>query len=206
VEQIVAANPDVILNSINGDSNLAFFRGLRAAGVTPEKMPTISFSIGEEELRQSDPAEVAGDYAAWNYFQSVDSDENAAFIDSFRQKYGPQRVVTDPMESAYFGVKLWAQAVAEARATDVQQIRHAMLNQRMAAPGGNVRIDPTTQHTFKTPRIGRILPNGQFEVVWTAAKPEPPLPYAPSRTAETWRALLHDLYRGWDDRWSAPTE
>lgn len=206
VQQIVAANPDVILNSINGDSNLAFFRELRAAGMTPEKLPTISFSIEEEQLRQLDASEVAGDYAAWNYFQSVASDENAAFITSFRQKYGPQRVVTDPMESAYFGVKLWAQAVAEAGTTDVRRIRHAMLNQRMTSPGGKVRIDPATQHTFKTPRIGRIQSSGQFEVVWTAAKPEPPMPYPPSRTAQEWRAFLHDLHLGWDNRWSAPVE
>src|SRR5690606_31448147 len=103
VEQIVATNPDMILNSINGDSNRAFFRELRRKGLNAEKLPTISFSIEEEELRQLDPADVAGDYAAWNYFQSIASDENTAFINSFRQKYGPQRVVTDPMESAYFG-------------------------------------------------------------------------------------------------------
>jgi urea transport system substrate-binding protein len=174
--------------------------------MTPEKLPTISFSIEEEELRQLDASEVAGDYAAWNYFQSVASEENTAFIASFRQKYGPQRVVTDPMESAYFGVKLWAQAVEEAGTTEVRQIRHAMLSGRMTSPGGYVRIDPTTQHTFKTPRIGRIEPNGQFEVVWTAVNPEPPMPYPPSRTAQQWRAFLHDLYLGWDNRWSAPIE
>lgn len=206
VEQIAAANPDIILNSINGDSNLAFFRGLRAKGLTPEKLPTISFSIEEEELRQLDAADVAGDYAAWNYFQSIASDENTSFIANFRQKYGPQRVVTDPMESAYFGVKLWAQAVDECGTTEVRQLRHAMLNQRMTAPAGPVRIDPTTQHTFKTPRIGRIQRDGQFDVVWTAAKPEPPIPYPPSRTAEQWRAYLHDLYLGWGNRWSAPIE
>lgn len=204
VEQIAAAKPDMILNLINGDSNLAFFRGLRAKGLTPEKTPTISFSIGEEELRQLDAADVAGDYAAWNYFQSITSDENTAFIASFRQKYGPQRVVTDPMESAYFGVRLWAQAVEECGTTEPRKIRHAILNQRMTAPGGQVRMDPTTQHTFKTPRIGRIQSDRQFDVVWTAAKPEPPIPYPPSRTAQQWRAFLHDLHLGWGNRWAAP--
>ncbi len=131
VEQIVEANPDMILNSINGDSNLAFFRELREKGLTAEKLPTISFSIEEEELRQIDAVDIAGHYAAWNYFQNVASDENAAFISSFLQKYGPQRVVTDPMESAYFGTMLWAQAVEECGSTEVQQIRHAMLNQRV---------------------------------------------------------------------------
>ena len=107
IEQIIVAKPDVILNSINGDSNRAFFSELRASGITPETTPTISFSVEEEELRQLDAAAMAGDYAAWNYFQSIDSEENKQFVASFRKKYGPQRVVTDPMESAYFGVKLW---------------------------------------------------------------------------------------------------
>lgn len=206
IEQIVAANPDMILNSINGSSNIPFFRALRAAGMTSDKLPTLSFSIAEEEFRQLDASEFTGNYAAWNYFQSINSRENSAFIDSYRRKYGPQRVVTDPMESAYFGVKLWAQAVAEAGTTDVRQIRQFMLRQRMTAPSGNVRIDSATQHTFKTPRIGRLQADGQFEIVWTATKQEPPLPYAPSRTAETWRAFLNDLYLGWGNRWTAPTD
>src|SRR5690606_34508352 len=83
IEQIVAAKPDVILNSINGDSNVAFFAALRAAGISPEDVPTISFSIEEEELRQLDASTMVGDYAAWNYFQSVDSPENREFVTAF---------------------------------------------------------------------------------------------------------------------------
>ncbi len=205
IEKIKQAQPDVILNLINGDSNRAFFSALRKAGMTPQTLPTISFSIGEEELRQLDPATMAGDYAAWNYFQSIESPENVDFVTAFHKKYGPQRVVTDPMESAYFGVKLWAQAVAAAESTDTSAIRRAIRNQRMQSPGGDVRIDPATQHTFQTPRIGKVNPDGQFEIVWTAAKPEPPVPYPASRTSEQWRAFLHDLYAGWGNRWSAPS-
>jgi len=204
VEKIVEAQPDVILNFINGDTNTAFFARLRRAGITPQTTPTISFSIGEEELRHLDLSAVTGDYCAWNYFQSIDSAENDAFVSSFRAKYGPQRVITDPMEASYFGIKLWAQAVAAAESTDVNDIRRAMRNQRLKAPHGEVRIDPATQHTFKTARIGRVKPDGQFEVVWTAARPEAPMPYPASRTTAEWRALLHDLYTGWGDQWSAP--
>ena len=149
---------------------------------------------------------MVGDYAAWNYFQSIESPENQQFVASFRRKYGPQRVVTDPMEAAYFGVKLWAKAVADAQSTDVSEIRRAMLNQRMRAPEGDVRIDPATQHTFKTPRIGRVLADGQFKSSGPPAEPERPYPYPPSRTTEEWRALLHDLYAGWGNQWSAPAE
>jgi urea transport system substrate-binding protein len=203
VEKITAAKPDVILNLINGDSNHPFFAELRKAGIKPESVPTISFSVEEETLRQLEVSTMVGDYAAWNYFQSIESPENQQFVSSFRAKYGPQRVVTDPMEAAYFGVKLWAKAVADAKSTDVSVIRRAMLSQRMRAPEGDVRIDAATQHAFKTPRIGRVLADGQFEVVWTAAKPEAPIPYPPSRSTEEWRAFLHDLYSGWGDQWSA---
>ncbi|MGE5195373.1 MAG: transporter substrate-binding protein, partial [Deltaproteobacteria bacterium] len=206
VARIVAARPDVILNTINGDSNLSFFKELRRAGVTPETVPTISFSIGEVELRSLNLSQMAGDFAAWNYFQSLTSDENLAFVKSFQARHGVQRVISDPMEAAYVGVKLWAAGVKEARSDKPADIRRAMLNQRLAAPEGEVRIDPATQHAFKTPRVGKIMADGQFEVVWTAARPEPPQPYPPSRKAEQWKAFLNDLYTGWGNRWEAPEQ
>lgn len=206
VQKIVDAKPDAILNLINGDTNIPFFKQLRTAGITPETVPTISFSLAEEELRHLDSQQMAGDYAAWNYFQSIDSAENRAFVDAFHAKYGPQRVVTDPMEAAYFGIKLWAQAVEDAGSTDVTAIRRALRNQRIVAPEGEVRIDPNTQHTFKTPRIGKILPDGQFETVWTAPQPEQPEPFPPSRPVADWKALLHDLHRDWGGAWEAPRQ
>ena len=204
IEKIQEASPDVILNCINGDSNATFFAQLRAAGITAAQTPTISFSIDEAELKQLDPESMAGDYTAWNYFQSIDSPENGKFIESFQARYGPDRVVTDPMEAAYCGVKLWAQAVQEAESTETSSIRRAMRNQRLNSPSGKIRIDPATQHTFKTPRIGRLLPEGTFEIVWTSSQPEPPQPYPDTRTAEQWHALLHDLYSGWGNQWAAP--
>jgi urea transport system substrate-binding protein len=203
VSALARAKPDMILNTINGDSNTAFFRALRAAGITPGKTPTLSFSVGEQELRSLNLADMAGDYAAWTYFQSVTTPENKEFVRRFHEKY-PQRRITDPMETAYVGVKLWAQAVNEARSLDPKKIRRALLNQRLKGPGGEVRIDPDTQHCFRTPRIGRIQADGQFKVVWTAPEPVRPEPYPNSRTAEAWRAFLHDLYTGWGNRWAAP--
>src|SRR5262249_23378295 len=123
VKTIQASQPDVILNTINGDSNVAFFRSLRAAGVTSAQIPTISFSISEEELSNLSPKDVQGDYAAWNYFQSIDSPRNQDFVGRFRAKYGADRVLSDPMEAAYIGVHLWAQAVTVAKKDDVAAIR-----------------------------------------------------------------------------------
>jgi urea transport system substrate-binding protein len=170
---------------------------------SPAGTPTLSFSVGEQELRSLNTMDLAGDYAAWTYFQSVDTPENKDFVSRFREKY-PQRTITDPMETAYVGVKLWARAVNDARSLDPKKIRRALLNQRMQGPDGEVRIDPDTQYCFRTPRIGQIQTDREFKVVWTAAEPAAPEPYPNTRTAEAWRAYLHDLYTGWGNRWAAP--
>jgi urea transport system substrate-binding protein len=203
VAAIARAKPDMILNTISGDSNIAFFRALRAAGITPAGTPTLSFNTGEQVLRSLDPADLEGAYAARTYFQSVATPENEEFVRRFHERY-PQRGISDPMETAYLGVRLWAGAVNAAQSLEPKKIRHALLNQRLKGPGGEVRIDPDTQYCFRTPRIGRIQADGHFEVVWTAPEPVRPEPYPDSRTAEAWRAFLHDLYTGWGDRWAAP--
>jgi urea ABC transporter urea binding protein len=207
VEAVIAAltqaKPDMILNTINGDSNTAFFRALRAAGIKPANIPTLSFSVGEQELRSLTGAEVEGDYAAWTYFQSLDTPENTEFVRRFQEKY-PQQSITDPMETAYIAVKLWAAAVNEAQSLDPKKIRRALLNQHLKGPCGEVRIDPDTQHCFRTPRIGQIRADGQFEIVWTAAQPVRPEPYPDSRTAAAWRTFLDDLHTRWGKRWAAP--
>jgi urea transport system substrate-binding protein len=204
VEQILAARPDVILNTINGDSNNAFFKELRLAGITPDAVNTISFSVGEEELRHLNTAQTAGDYAAWSYFQSLDTPENRRFVQAFQNKFGPQRLVNDPMQTAYAGVKLWAQAVRQAGRDDVRSVRSALFDQRLLAPEGELRIQAETQHSMQTPRIGQIGTDGQFKVVWSAASPEPPLPFPASRPRSEWEALLRRFYHEWGDRWGAP--
>jgi urea transport system substrate-binding protein len=206
VRKIVAARPDAILNTINGDSNVAFFRALRAAGVTPDKTPTISFSISEEELSSLSLKDVVGDYAAWNYFQSVERPQNQEFVKRFQAKYGKQRVVSDPMEAAYFGVHLWAQAVKEAGDDDVSGIRRAVRRQSFDAPEGMVRIDPETQHTSKVFRVGQITQEGGFKVVYSSPGPIAPIPYpSPSaRSKGEWDAFLLDLNLRWGGQWTNP--
>ncbi len=206
VEAIVAGitetRPDMILNTINGDSNEALFRELRDAKIDSTDSPILSFSIGEAGLRDLNPDDVAGDYTAWTYFQSLDTAENRKFVSKFREKY-PQRIITDPMETAYASLKLWARAAGELDELDPTSVRRRMLEQRFPSPSGEVRLDPDTQHCYKTPRIGQIQSDGQVEIVWAAAEAVPPDPFPSSRTATEWLALLSDLYQGWGNRWSA---
>lgn len=187
VAEIAASKPDLIVNTINGDSYISFFRSLRTHGLTPERIPVLSFSIGENELRSLD---IAGNYAAWNYFQSIDRRENHLFVSAFRARYGPQRVTSDPMEAAYIGVRLWAQAVEQAGSEDVQRIREGLRHQSLNAPEGAVHIDPANQHTWKTIRVGRIVEEGQFDIIYSSENPIRPEPYPDSRSVDEWRIFL----------------
>ncbi len=204
VAKIAEAKPDVVFNCINGDGNIGFFEDLRAMGLTPDRLPTVSFSIAEDELRSMRGMQMVGDYCAWSYFQSVDTPENRAFVERFRETYGRNRVIDDPMEAAYFGVHLWAQAVRAAGSADPVAVRAALGGQTFAAPEGRVTIDLATRHTSKMARIGRIRADGQFDVVWASSRPLAPNPFPPSRSRVEWEQFLADLYAGWGQQWASP--
>jgi urea transport system substrate-binding protein len=205
VKKIVDSKPDVIMSTINGNSNNWFFRCLRQAGITPKTIPTLSFSVAEQELRTLDLKNMVGDYAAWNYFQSLDKPKNKGFVRRFQARYGSQRVISDPMEAGYSSVYLWAQAVEAAGCAEPLAIREAVKNQNFDAPSGPVHIDPVNQHAWKIFRLGRIVEAGQFEVIWSSHKPIRPEPYPSSRTRDQWDHFLNDLHKSWGDRWEKPT-
>jgi urea transport system substrate-binding protein len=184
---IAGAHPDLIVNTINGDSNIVFLRSLRPAGITPDRIPILSLSIGENELRNLD---IPGSYAAWNYFQSIDRAENARFVAAFRSRYGPQRVTSDPMEAAYVAVNVWAQAVAEAGSDQPGRIRELARYQSFSAPEGLVQIDASNQHTWKTIRIGKVVEDGQIEIIYSSEKPIKPEPFPDTRSPDAWKEFL----------------
>lgn len=204
VQKIIETQPDVILNTINGDSNIYFFRKLSDAGITSAKIPTMSFSIAEDELRVLGAEHMVGNYASWNYFQSLEIDENREFVQRFKERYGRHRVTDDPMEAGYFGVKLWAQAVREAGTDDVSKVRKAVKNQSYSAPEGMVYVDTENNHVWKTVRIGIIREDGQFDIVWSSEKPVRPIPYPAYRSKSQWDKFLQDLYEGWGNKWANP--
>ena len=203
-EKIARTRPSVILNTINGDTNIAFFRALRKRGLAPGQIPVMSFSIAEREVANIGPALMVGDYAAWNYFQSLSTPENREFVKRFQARYGADRVVSDPMEAAYVAVHLWAQAVEAAGTADSATVRHNIGDQSYLGPGGMVYVDRTTQHTWKVVRLGRIRPDGQFDVVWSSEHPVRPVPYPVYRRQAEWDDFLLALYKGWGGHWVNP--
>ena len=204
VRAIVETKPDVVLCSVVGDSALAFAQALRQAGVDPVKTPVLTFALGESELHTMPLGSMVGNYASWSYFQSIDRPENVQFVNAFKARYGRDRTVQDVMETAYFSVKLWAQAVREADNTDVRPVRYALRRQSMNAPEGTIAVDPQTQHTWRPVSIGRIRTDGQFEIVWRSQTLVRPVPFPSSRSRDVWEKFVLDLYHDWGGQWIAP--
>lgn len=202
IEKVKETKPDVVMNTINGDTNVAFFQALQAAGITSDSLPTFSFSIAEDELRHLDAAQFTGAYTAWNYFQSVESPANQEFVKRYKARYGQDRVTDDPIEAGYFGVYLWAQAVEAADNPDPKVVRDFLGNQSFQAPEGLVYIDPETQHTWKTVRIGKFRADGQVDIIWDSARPVRPVPYPQNRSKDDWEHFLNTLYEGWNKNWA----
>lgn len=178
VKQVTASGADCVLSTVNGDSNLGLFQALADAKVDAGKLPVVSTSIAEDELRSLLPAQVAGHYGIAGYFQSLDTPANRDWIAGFRDEFGRDRVTGDPMEPDWCLVHLWKQAVEKAGSFETEAVRQAFRDGlEFAGPGGPVRLDPKTQHTTKWCRIGRIRPDRQFDVVFTSEGPIDPDPY-----------------------------
>jgi urea transport system substrate-binding protein len=178
ISKIKAALPNggVIYNSLNGDTNVAFFKALQGAGMTAEKYPSMSVSIAEEEVKSIGPQYLKGHFAAWNYFQTVDTPASKKFVEAFKAKFGADRVVNDPMEAAYTMVYLWKQAVEKAKTyEDLEKVRAAAIGQVFEAPNGKVVMNGN-HHISKIVRIGKVREDGLFEIVNStpaAVEPQP---------------------------------
>lgn len=177
VQAIHNRQPDFIINTINGDSNQGFFQALSQAKLSAHSLPVISMSIAEDELQRIGPELTRGHFAAWNYFQSIDTPTNHHFVSAFQQRYGSDRVTGDPIESAYVQVHLYAMAATKAGTTNPKVVRQAAEGLIFDAPQGLIRIDPQTYHTWKVARIGQIQASGQFRIVWSSQLPVQPNPF-----------------------------
>ncbi len=179
ITKIRQALPDggVIYNTLNGDSNVAFFKQMQGAGLTADKYPVMSVSIAEEEVKAIGVEYLKGHYAAWNYFMTVDNPANQKFVADFKAKYGSDRVTNDPMEAAYIAVNIWKQAVEAAGAPDdLNAVRMAAYGKTFDAPEGMVTMN-NNHHLSKWVRIGQVRDDGLFEIVNATEQAVAPLPW-----------------------------
>jgi urea transport system substrate-binding protein len=176
-----------VISTINGDSNVPFYKELGNQGLKATDVPVVAFSVGEEELRGVDTKPLVGHLAAWNYFMSVKNPENTKFIKMYKDWAKRNNVpnldtvvTNDPMEATYVGIHMWKQAVEKAKSTEVDKVRKAMAGQTFKAPSGFVlKMDETNHHLHKPVMIGEVQADGQFDVVWKTKGPIRAQPWSP---------------------------
>ncbi len=182
IRQFARRGDAAVISTINGDSNVPFYKEFANQGLRAEDVPIMAFSVAEDELRSMDTTALVGHLAAWNYYQSIDTPENRTFVSNFKsycQKNGlpggNARVTDDPIEAAYFGVHVWKQAVEQAGTTAVDAVRKAVYGLEFDAPGGKKKMDAVNHHTYKPVLIGEIRKDGQFMVISQTdlVRPEP---------------------------------
>lgn len=195
IKKFAASKKTAVVSTINGDSNVPFYKELANQGLKATDIPVVAFSVGEEELRGIDTKPLEGHLAAWNYFMSIDNPENKAFIEEWmayaKEKKLPdaeKRVTNDPMEATYVGIKMWAQAAIQAGSVDVDAVRQAISGQTVKAPSGfTLTMDGPNHHLHKPVYIGEIKAGGQFNIVWKTDGPiraEPWSKYVPDSKAK----------------------
>jgi urea transport system substrate-binding protein len=176
-----------VVSTINGDSNVPFYKELGNAGLKATDVPVVAFSVGEEELRGVDTKPLVGHLAAWNYFMSLKNPQNEKFVKMYKDWAKRQKlpnagtvVTNDPMEATYVGIHMWKQAVEKAKSTDVDKVIPAVAGQSFAAPSGyTLKMDETNHHLWKPVFIGEIKADGQFNVVWKTPGPVRAQPWSP---------------------------
>src|SRR3984893_14297017 len=162
-----AGKKTAVVSTINGDANVPFYKELGNQGIKATDIPVVAFSVGEEELAGIDTKPLLGHLAAWNYFESIKTPANEAFIKMWHAYIkNDKRTTNDPMEATYIGFKMWTQAVLQAGSTDVNAVTQALYGQKVKAPSGFEAVMNTNHHLSKPVMIGEIQSNGQFDVVW----------------------------------------
>jgi urea ABC transporter urea binding protein len=174
-QDILRLHPSFVFNTLNGNSNIGFYKHLSRSGISSARIPVLATSVGEREL-ENITAIASGHYVCSSYFQSIESDENKQFITRFKTKYGEKNVVTSSMVTAWIQIHLWKLAVEKAGSFDLKDVRNAVPGCSMNSPMGEVSIEKN-MHMRKPVRIGRLNSNGQFDLVWENKESVKPLPW-----------------------------
>jgi len=154
-----------VISTINGDANIGFYKELAAAGISADDIPVVAFSVGEEELSGLDTSDLVGHLAAWNYFQSAESELNDEWVEAWKATMGEERVTNDPMEAHFIGFNMWVNAVKDAGTTDVDAVRDAMYGQEFPNLTGGTAVMLPNHHLAKPVLIGEIQADGQFDII-----------------------------------------
>lgn len=216
LQKIDAAKPDVIISTINGLTNMAFFKGLNAmAQKSGTFIPTMSFSMTEDEFSFIDTQDIVGHYTSWSYFQSINSDRNYEFVKKMHLIYGEKQLINDPMETAYNNVHVWKALVEEIGTTQAPKVLETLQKKYMSlqTPEGFIGSDKNSLNFYRASRIAQINKEGKNDIIWTSLNVIKPEPH-PNETllfhyiqhkksTQEWAQYINNLYAHWGNKWTA---
>ena len=184
IKKFAAAGPTCVISTINGDSNVPFYKEMANQGIKATDIPVVGFSVAEQELAGMDTKPLVGYLTAWNYYESLKSPGNAKFVKAWKNYVKAKGlkdypVTDDPMEASYIGIHLWKQAVEKAGSVHVDAVRKALVGQKFHAPSGSVVEVLPNQYIKKPVYIGQVRADGQFDVVWQSKGVVPGAAWSP---------------------------
>ncbi|HEY0954777.1 MAG TPA: transporter substrate-binding protein [Roseateles sp.] len=186
--ELVELKPDLVLNTLAGDSNRALFDALAAAALTD--LPLLSFAAAEPEMRAYGGGRLDRHFTAWSYLQSLPGAANESFLARLRRSQGEAAQASDPAVSAYVAVRLWAAAVTEVNSAQTEAVNANLMQQVVSAPHGFAAIDPQTRHLWRPLRIAQVRPDGGLTEVWQLARHIKPAPWPAFRSTDYWAEVV----------------
>jgi len=199
--KIEKANPDLIVNTVKGDTNVLLYRDVYRRGIS-KKAPILSFAVSEAELANLTPEESEGHYAANTYFQSINSSCNRKLIKLAEKLLGAERPVSDQLQTTYVLVHMWAQAAQAAGTEDCKAVRAALEGLEFDAPQGAVKFEASNQHLVQSTRVCRITGDFEFVAEWVSLNAIRPEPYPATRPRAEWEQFVNGFFIEWGRRWT----
>lgn len=201
IKKIAAIKPDVIINTLNGDTNISFFKELLGAGITSEQIPTISFRLSQADFARFDLKSIIGTYVLFSYAVESSYPFNKIFVANYKKRYGQGSVIDDAGQSAYSSVHMWAEAYKKAESSKPADIIPAFKNLVYQSPSGIIYL-AENQHCWQDSILSKLAYNGDLIQIWKSERSIRPEVYPPYLTKKEWNEFLSGLYEGWGKRWS----
>ncbi|MGP0062727.1 MAG: bifunctional serine/threonine-protein kinase/ABC transporter substrate-binding protein [Isosphaeraceae bacterium] len=204
IDEIRASKADIVLDTLDLESDRMFFKTLGRLGIKAEDLPVVSICLGEDMLRTIDRKLITGHYSALNYFEAVPTPENARFLERLRSRHATLPAIAS-VESAYVSVMIWKQAVEKAGSLESARVRAAVAGMEIKAPEGRLRIAPNIYYGSRIARIGQMGDDGKFRILFESPGPMQTMVYPPPYDGPGWENFLSGLSRSWGGRWTGAT-
>lgn len=204
VADIVEKNPQVIFNTINGDTNVAFFQELNTQTRNRSRPQVISTSMVETDINKIGKQNMIGDLFSWTYYMGLQNAPNQKFLQAYKSKYGNIDNLNEAAVNSYAGVYLWKQAAERLNNIAPTYVGSMMLRTSIGSPGGIIYIDPITHNAWRSIMLTQINKNAQYQTVWASSQPVQPIVYPEFKTRAEWNLFEYNLFVQWSNSWANP--